>query len=60
MSDSGPLERVVQDAIAHLSLQPEETRLSILSRSVTIADAMKTTLENEDATLLGRWSALAD
>ena len=60
MNEPGPLERVVEDAIVALSEYPETTRQAIRSRRVTIADAMKTTLENPDATLLERWSALAD
>jgi len=60
VNEPGPLERVVEDAIVALSEYPDTTRQAVRSRSVTIADAMKTTLEDADATLLERWSALAD
>ena len=57
--EAGPLERVVEQAIAQLSEHPQGTRDVIRSQSGMIADAMKKTLENENATLLERWAALA-
>jgi len=58
--EAGPLEHVVEQAIAQLSEHPQGTRDVIRSRSGMIADAMKKTLENENATIVERWAALAD
>jgi hypothetical protein len=58
--EAGPLERVLEQAIVQLSEHPEGTRDLIRSRSGMIADAMKKTLENANATIVERWAALAD
>jgi hypothetical protein len=58
--ERGPLERVVEDAIVRLSEHPQGTRDAIRWRSGMIADAMKETVENANATVLERWAALAD
>jgi hypothetical protein len=50
----------VEEAIAQLSEHPLEARDAIRRRSGMIAEAMKRTLENYDARVIDRWSALAD
>jgi hypothetical protein len=56
--ERGPLERVVEDAIVRLSEHPQGTRDAIRWRSGMIADAMKETVENANATFADEYFQL--